>query len=149
MNGSYSLFESQVREEFKLLKIQPKSFKASIRHFNLPKIAGPLEKLELEVEFPGATCVIEFGQSTVHTDLFFSLVEFKRQGQRTLFLKDYLADRKDKRKESLHFSDKEYSLEQGIYRIVEVLVTIFNDELHPLLAGLTWITAPFDWEGYK
>ena len=149
MNDTYMLFESQIKKGFKLLKIKPESIDTSMINFNLPGISGPLEKLELEVKFPGATCVIDFGQSTVHTDLFYSLVEFRRQGQTTLFLKDYLANRNDQRKVSLRFSDKECPHEQGISRIVEVLVALFNDELYPLLAGMTWVTAPFDWEGYK
>jgi len=149
MNNTYTLFESHIREGFKLLHIKPLSIEPRIRHFTLPQIAGPLEELELVVEFLGATCIIHFGQSKLHTELFFSGVEFNRQGQRTLFLKDYLAERKDQRKEYLRFVDTEYTLEEGISRIVEVLVALFNNELHPLLAGLTWITAEFDWEGYK
>lgn len=149
INDTYTLFESHIRKGFKLLNIKPHSIEARIRHYNLPKITETLEKLELVVEFPGATCIIDFGHSTLYTDLFFSGAEFHRLDQRTLFLKDYLANRKDQRKESLRFSDTQFTLEEGINRIVEVLVALFNDELQPLLAGLTWITAPVDWEGYK
>ena len=149
MTERYALFESHIREGFKLLNIKPLSIVSGIKYVDLPISSAPLEELELEVEFPGATCLIHFAQSTVDTYLFFSLVEFKRQGQRTLFLDNYLANQKDIRKESLRFSDKEYTLEQGISRIVEVLVEIFNYELNPLLAGLTWITAPFNWGEYK
>jgi hypothetical protein len=149
LNDIYALFESHLQEGFKLLKIKPISIESRIRHFNLQPLPNPCEELELEVEFPGAICIIHFGQSEIHTDLFFSLVRFERQDQRALFLGDYLAERNDKRKASLSFSDTEFTLEEGITRIVEVLVAIFNNELHPLLAGLTWITAEFDWEGYK
>lgn len=149
INEIYALFESHIREGFKLLKIKPLSIESRIRHFNLPSFANPCEELELEVEFPGAICTIHFGQSEIHTDFLFSLVDLSRQGHPTLSLDDYLADRNDQRKEHLSFSDKEFTLEDGIISIVEVLVALFNNELHPLLAGLTWITAPFDWEGYK
>ncbi len=149
LNDTYALFESHIREGFKLLKIKPLSMETGIRRYHLPTFPDPSEDLELTIEFPGATCIIGFGQSEIHKDLFYSKVEFNRQGQQTLSLKDYLAERDDQRKASLRFRDTEYTLEQGISRIVEVLVAIFNNELYHLLAGLTWITAPFDWEGYK
>ena len=149
LNVTYALFESHIREGFKLLNIKPLSIVAEIKYVDLPIPSTPLEELELEVEFPGATCLIHFAQSTVDTYIFFSLVEFDRQGQRSLSLDNYLADRKDQRKEYLRFRDTEFTVEEGIDRIVEVLVALFNNELHPLLAGLTWITAPVDWEGYK
>ena len=151
INDTYALFESHIREGFNLLKIKPLSIETGIRRYHLPTFANPSEDFELRVEFPGATCIIGFGQSEVYTDygFFYSSVNFERQGQPPLYLKHYLADRKDQRKESLRFSDTEFTLEEGISRIVEVLVALFNNELNPLLAGLTWITAPFDWEGYK
>lgn len=149
INDTYTLFESHIREGFKRLKIKPLSIETGIRRYHLPTFPNPSEDLELTVAFPGATCIIDFGQSEIHTDIFYSKVEFNRQGQPTLSLKDYLAERNDQRKVSLRFKDTDFTLEEGITRIVEVLVALFNDELHPLLAGLTWITAPFDWEGYK
>ena len=150
INDTYALFESHIREGFKLLKIKPLSIVAEIKYVDLPIPSTPLEELELEVEFPGATCLIHFAQSTVDTYIFFSLVEFNRQGQRSLSLDNYLAARKDQRKEYLSFKDTEFTLEEGISRIVKVLVELFNnDKLYNLLAGLTWITAPVDWEGYK
>jgi len=147
--GVYELFESKIRDGFKSLIVQAESITASIKYSNLPKFDKPVEELELEVIFPGAVCLINFGQSEVEPDLFFSRVKFERLGQPTLFLKHYLSNRKDQRQVFMRFSDTELSLEQGISRIVDVLVAIFNDELRPLLEGLAWFTAPFDWGDYK
>jgi hypothetical protein len=149
INEIYTLFESHIRESFKLLKIAPLSIKTGIKHYHLPTLPNPSQDLELTVEFPGATCTISFGQSEIHTYLFYSKVEFNRQGQPPLSLKDYLANSNDQRKSYLRFRDTELTLDQGISRIAEVLVELFNNELYHLLAGMTWITAPFDWEGYK
>ena len=93
--------------------------------------------------------MISFEQSSAYKEIFFSLVQFKRLGQRTLLLDNYLAHRKDQRQEFLSFKVTEITIEQGISRIVDVLVAVFNKELRPLLEGLAWFTAPVDWGDYK
>lgn len=147
--GIYELFESKISDGFKSLVVKPESITASIKYGSLPTFAEPIEKFELVVKFPGATCLIYFEQSVVHRDIFFAMIEFERLGQRTLLLKNYLAHRKDQRRDTLRFSVTELTLEQGISRIVDVLIAIFNNELRPLLEGLAWFTAPVDWGGYK
>ena len=64
---AYALFESRVREGFKLLKIEPESIVANIIYVNLPTFTNPSNELELKVKFPGAICLIYFGQSEIDT----------------------------------------------------------------------------------
>jgi hypothetical protein len=147
--GSYALFEHQIRAGFTSLTLQPDQIATRIKHMNLPTFDRPVEMFEVSANFPGATCLISFGESVVDADIFFTAVEFERFGQPTLFLKDYLASRKDPRQEFLRFRKSEHTLELGILSFVEMLTALLNNELRPLLEGRTWLIAPFDWGDYK
>jgi hypothetical protein len=145
----YNLFESTMRTGIQSMTVQPESIVSGIKHSKLPPLTEPIEKFELEIAFPGATCIIYFMQSGIYKDLFFTIAYFEKSKYPTLFLDNFLASRKDDRQSSLSFKTSECTLEQGISRIVDVLVSLFNNELLPLLEGKTWFTAPFDWGDYK
>jgi hypothetical protein len=145
----YALFESTMRNGIRFLTVQPESIVSGIKYSKLPPLTETIEKFELEITFPGATCLIYFEQSVVYKDLFFTMTYFDRHKQPTLDLDDFLANRKDQRQSYLSFKTSECTLEQGISRIVDVLVSLFNNELLPLLEGKIWFTAPIDWGDYK
>lgn len=145
----YALFESTMRNGIQSLTVQPESIVSCIKYIELPPLTEPIEEFELEITFPGATCLIQFMQSGIYKDLFFTIAYFQRSKHPTLFLDNFLANRKDERQSFLSFKISECTIEQGISRIVNVLVSLFNNELLPLLEGKTWFTAPFDWGDYK
>lgn len=145
----YRLFEQQLTSGLATLSLPPSAISSRLKYTNLPTFPDPVEAFELSAEFPGATCVMSFGQSVVDATLFFSEVELHRAGQPTLFLRDYWASRHDPRLALLRFKITETTLDQGIALIVNTLLDTLDQELRPLLDGGAWVTAPFDWGDYK
>ena len=148
-SASYSLFETQLRDALLSLKLPPDVVVTTVNQVDLPTFQNPVEQYQVETKFHGATCLITFGESAVEPGLYYSAVELQRVGEPTLFLKDYLASRKDPRMHSLRFRTSEHSIEAGIGRIVQIIAELFNSELLPLLEGRKWLTAPLDWGGLK
>lgn len=145
----YRLFEQELTSGLRTLALPPTATSTRLKHTSLPTFAAPVETFELSADFPGAVCVMTFGQSVVDATLFFSEVELHRDGQPTLFLRDYWASRHDPRLGLLRFKVTETSLEQGIALIVNTLLDTLDQELKPLLEGKTWMTAPLDWGDHK
>lgn len=146
---SYALFESLLRDAFLSFKLPPDLVVTTVNQFALPTLQNPVEQCQVETKFPGATCLITFGESAVEPGLYYSAVELQRIGEPILFLKDYLASRKDPRLHLFRFRTSEHDIEVGIRRIVETITELFNSELLPLLEGRKWLTAPLDWEDLK
>lgn len=145
----YRLFEQQLTSGLRTLALPPSAISSRLKHTSLPTFADPVETFELSAEFPGAVSVMTFGQSVVDATLFFSEVTLHRAGQPTLFLRGHWASRHDPRLGLLRFKVTETSLGQGIALIVNTLLDTLDQELKPLLDGLAWATAPFDWGGHK
>jgi hypothetical protein len=131
------------------LTLPPRAITKRIKHLTLPTFTAPIEQLELTASFPGAACVISFGESVIDPALFYAEVEFRRAGQPTLFLRDYLANRHDPRLDVLRFKTTDIPLAQGIAAITAALASLLDHELLPMMEGRVWLTAPFDWGDLK
>lgn len=146
---AYKEFQDKLIPRLQGLAIPISSIHTGIKQIPVGSANTPEEYFEIEAAFPGATCSFSMTRSSVYPDCFSCRVKLDRDKQPTLSLSDYIVFQKLGTTDSLRFWLTDVSLSEGIDRIVNMIVSVFGAKLRAVLEGREWVTAPFDWGGYK
>lgn len=145
----YTAFLTQLADMLKTVVVPATQVGSKIKFTALPGIDKPVESLHVKVQFAGALCLFNYGESAVVPDLYFLDVELQRPPHPALFLKDYAAQQHLPGIEQLRFRLSEHPLETGISKQLDTVRQLLNVHLRSVLEGGAWITAPMDWGDYK
>lgn len=145
----YAEFLTQLSSMLKTVLVPATQVGELIKLTTLPGIENPVESLQVSVQFTGALCLFNFGQSAVVPDLYFLDVELQRPKQPALFLKDYVAQHRLPGADKFRFRLLDQSLAAGIQGQLDMVRTLLNVNLRSVLEGGPWVTAPVDWGDYK
>jgi len=122
---------------------------AGRRQQALPGLPRPVDTLTFELSFQNCRCAVGFSESVVKPGLFAFSVDFHRDGQRALFLRDWLTDRRVAGVELMRFESPAGDPRPGIDAFVRRLGELLAGPLRPLLDSELWMAARMDWEGHR